>query len=122
MASSEIISIAILTGLLMGWAITSTITGIVMIRNRNHRLRLMQLELHNYLLWLIRYKHLAHLGKSNDQLMIQSLSKEFDLTKRECQVLELLLSGFGNHEIAEKLFISENTVKSILKIYISSLM
>lgn len=34
-----------------------------------------------------------------------------ELTTRECQVLRLVSSGFGNREIAERLAISEHTVK-----------
>jgi len=34
-----------------------------------------------------------------------------ELTSRECQVLRLVSSGFGNKEIAEQLAISEHTVK-----------
>lgn len=34
-----------------------------------------------------------------------------ELTSRECQVLRLVSSGFGNREIAERLAISEHTVK-----------
>jgi DNA-binding NarL/FixJ family response regulator len=34
------------------------------------------------------------------------------LTERECQVLSLIASGRNNREIAEKLFISEKTVKT----------
>jgi DNA-binding NarL/FixJ family response regulator len=34
-----------------------------------------------------------------------------ELTGRECQVLRLVSSGFGNKEIAERLAISEHTVK-----------
>lgn len=37
-----------------------------------------------------------------------------DLTNREKQVLSLVLMGLTNREIAEKLFVSENTVKSHL--------
>lgn len=37
-----------------------------------------------------------------------------DLTNREKQALSLVIMGFTNHEIAQKLFLSENTVKSHL--------
>ena len=34
------------------------------------------------------------------------------ITKRELEVLELMAQGMSNREIAEKLFVSENTVKT----------
>jgi DNA-binding NarL/FixJ family response regulator len=39
-------------------------------------------------------------------------SKEFDLTKRELDVLKLIAGGATNREIAEQLFVSEGTVKN----------
>ena len=35
-----------------------------------------------------------------------------ELSKREKQVLKLISSGLNNHEIAEELFIAEQTVKN----------
>ena len=37
---------------------------------------------------------------------------EFGLTPRELEILELIADGLSNREIAEKLFVSENTVKT----------
>jgi NarL family two-component system response regulator LiaR len=37
---------------------------------------------------------------------------ELGITKRELEILELIASGMSNREIAEKLFVSENTVKT----------
>jgi DNA-binding CsgD family transcriptional regulator len=34
------------------------------------------------------------------------------ITKRELEILELIASGLSNREISEKLFVSENTVKT----------
>ena len=39
--------------------------------------------------------------------------REFAITKRELEILELIAKGMSNREIAEKLFVSENTVKLI---------
>jgi two-component system, NarL family, response regulator LiaR len=38
--------------------------------------------------------------------------KDLGITKRELEILELIASGMSNREIAEKLFVSENTVKT----------
>jgi NarL family two-component system response regulator LiaR len=37
---------------------------------------------------------------------------EFGLTPRELEILELIAEGLSNREIADKLFVSENTVKT----------
>ena len=37
---------------------------------------------------------------------------EFGITPRELEILELIANGLSNREIAEKLFVSENTVKT----------
>lgn len=41
----------------------------------------------------------------------QDIYDRFSLTKREREVIELILSGFSNNDIAEKLVLSFNTVK-----------
>jgi DNA-binding CsgD family transcriptional regulator len=38
--------------------------------------------------------------------------KDVGITKRELEILELMAQGMSNREIAEKLFVSENTVKT----------
>src|SRR6267142_3326261 len=38
--------------------------------------------------------------------------RELGITRRELEILELIASGLSNREIAEKLFVSENTVKT----------
>jgi two-component system, NarL family, response regulator LiaR len=38
--------------------------------------------------------------------------RELGITKRELEILELIAQGMSNREIAEKLFVSENTVKT----------
>ena len=46
---------------------------------------------------------------------LDKLKQQFELTSRQMDIVKLLLTGAGNREIAEKLFISEDTVKSHLK-------
>jgi len=38
--------------------------------------------------------------------------EELEITPRELEILELIAKGMSNREIAEKLFVSENTVKT----------
>ena len=38
--------------------------------------------------------------------------KDLGITKRELEILELIAQGMSNREIAERLFVSENTVKT----------
>jgi len=38
--------------------------------------------------------------------------KQLGITKRELEILELIARGMSNREIAERLFVSENTVKT----------
>jgi len=38
--------------------------------------------------------------------------RELSITRRELEILELMAQGMSNREIAEKLFVSENTVKT----------
>ena len=38
--------------------------------------------------------------------------REFGITPRELEILELMAGGLSNREIGEKLFVSENTVKT----------
>jgi DNA-binding CsgD family transcriptional regulator len=42
----------------------------------------------------------------------QERLRELSITKRELEILELIAQGMSNREIAEKLFVSENTVKT----------
>lgn len=44
-----------------------------------------------------------------------------ELTGLECQVLRLMSSGFGNKEIADRLAISEHTVKFLISSILSKL-
>ena len=38
--------------------------------------------------------------------------RELGITRREREILELIAMGLSNREIAEKLFVSENTIKT----------
>jgi two-component system, NarL family, response regulator LiaR len=42
----------------------------------------------------------------------ESKREDLGITRRELEILELIAQGMSNREIAEKLFVSENTVKT----------
>lgn len=46
---------------------------------------------------------------------LDNLKKQYDLTERQMEIVRLLMKGAGNKEIAQKLYICEDTVKSHLK-------
>jgi ATP/maltotriose-dependent transcriptional regulator MalT len=45
-------------------------------------------------------------------LLNEKTLRELTITKRELEILELMAQGLSNREIGEKLFVSENTVKT----------
>ena len=47
---------------------------------------------------------------------LSEISHEFHLTQREQEMVTLLIRGLGNKEIAERLGISVNTVKTFLRL------
>lgn len=49
---------------------------------------------------------------SNSFVLNETKLEELGITKRELEILSLIASGMSNREIAEKLFVSENTVKT----------
>lgn len=51
----------------------------------------------------------------------QELLASFDLRKREMEVLQLIEEGLSNKEIAERLFLSESTIKTHVSNLLSKL-
>jgi ATP/maltotriose-dependent transcriptional regulator MalT len=87
-------------------------TGWSVIRQKNQKLKLMKTELQHFLL------HEKKVGNSN-QSHQEIYADKWGLTTRESEILHHLGQGCSNAKIAEKLFISENTVKFHIKnIYI----
>jgi len=107
---SIVLLLAILAGSIIAWLI---------IKNRNHQIHQMSLELKNYVLHLKDF-HVSHLNEHlNSEIIVSKLMDDFDLTQREAEVMDLLARGCHNNEIAGKLFVSGNTVKYHIKnIYI----
>lgn len=77
-------------------------------RNNNLELDKKNTELQNYLLQIKKLK-VSH--QKNDSFSNKEL-KEFQLSKREVEVLEFISKGYSNAQIAEKMFVSNNTIKT----------
>lgn len=78
----------------------------------------LRLELQNYILQVENLEdEVKTKGDCNERN--EEFINKFDLSDREKDVLKLIASGHKNKEIAAKLFVSENTIKSHIKnIYI----
>lgn len=75
-------------------------------------------EIENFLLWIMLKEDYFNFEEEPDEIEIEMLSMRYKLTEKEKQILKMLIKGLPNKEIAEKLFISENTVKNYTnKIY-----
>jgi DNA-binding CsgD family transcriptional regulator len=89
-------------------ALTVVCVTLVMLPPLNQRLVLL-LKSHAY---LAAYDNMS---QSQQSLIVRQIKTLDPLTSREQDVLQLILSGKSNREIAGALFISENTVKTHLK-------
>ena len=64
------------------------------------------------------YKEQQHATKYGDKISMQDAIELFGLTKRESDILKLLISGYSNKEICEQIVIANNTLKKhVLNIY-----
>ena len=82
-------------------------------KNKDLEIQQMNTELQNYLLKIEELKNKSK-AKINDfsELSIIKKLDEYELSKREKEVLEYISQGLSNSEIAKKMFVSNNTVKS----------
>jgi DNA-binding CsgD family transcriptional regulator len=55
----------------------------------------------------------AHAGASSEPFIVdEQRQADLGITPRELEILRLIAAGLSNREIAERLFVSENTVKT----------
>ncbi len=74
----------------------------------------LRLELQNYLLRIDKLQNEVK-EKATDNKFSEEKANEFQLSEREVEVLKLIASGYKNAEIAERLFVSQNTIKTHIK-------
>ena len=91
------------------------IIGLLTIRNKNHRIEQMNLEMRNFLLEVEDLKLAIADKKEWENNKINELLEKYEITDREADVLHMISYGYNNSEIADKLFISINTVKYHIK-------
>jgi ATP/maltotriose-dependent transcriptional regulator MalT len=60
---------------------------------------------------LVIEKHVT-VAVPSDFSLNEARLRELSITKRELEILELISNGLSNREIADRLFVSENTVKT----------
>ncbi len=99
----------VLAGLLL-LSISGAGISFLIIKNKNHHIEQMKLEIRNYLL----KSGVEDSGGSNEN-HAKILVEKYGLTPREAEVMELISTGIKNEEIASKLFVSTNTVKFHIK-------
>jgi len=99
----------VLAGLLL-LSIAGASISFLVIKNKNHRIEQMKLEIRNYLL-----KTETKETEANNENPMDTLIEKYGLTQREAEIMKLISTGIGNEEIANKLFVSKNTVKFHIK-------
>ena len=75
----------------------------------------LRLELQNYLLRTNEMQNKLENRKEDCGKANLNQLKEFNLSKQEMKVINLIAEGYKNAEIAERLFVSQNTVKTHIK-------
>ena len=84
--------------------------SLLVINNQNHRIEQMKMQIRNYLLNSDSDK-----TEGNIENPVNILIEKYGLTPREAEVMELISTGIRNEEIANKMFVSKNTVKYHIK-------
>jgi ATP/maltotriose-dependent transcriptional regulator MalT len=88
-------------------------------RNSDLELENKNSELQNYIHQIKEMKENVNKNTSINIKKVTEKFNEFGLSKRESEVFNFISKGFSNDEIAEKMFVSKNTVKTHIKnIYI----
>ncbi len=84
------------------------------VQKNKHKEKELRLELQNYMLRIDKLQIAAD-EKGNESRSTEEKLKHFELSDREIEVLKFIAKGYKNSEIAEKLFVSQNTIKTHIK-------
>jgi DNA-binding CsgD family transcriptional regulator/Tfp pilus assembly protein PilF len=84
-------------------------------RNTDLEMQQQNIELQSYVLQIDELKHKIAAGASISKADLIEQFKMYNLSKREEEVLALIGQGLTNEEIAEKMFVSKNTIKTHIK-------
>ena len=88
---------------------------LLLLRQKNLRIQNMHIKLRNFLLEVEDLKTALSNKHEWHENQINELFHKYEISGREADVLHLISLGHSNFEIADKLFISINTVKYHIK-------
>ena len=91
-------------------SLAGALISVLILRAKNQRIEQMKLEILNYLMQLDQQQK-----NTGEEHSLGRLVDKYELTGREAEIMEHLASGFRNEDIAERMFISRNTVKFHIK-------
>lgn len=104
----------LLLGILL-LSIAGAIISTLVIKRKNDRISRMVLEMKNYMLMLKENRPSQNNHPPAGSERIELLMVQFRFTRREAEIMDLIMEGLTNEEIAERLFVSLNTVKFHIK-------
>lgn len=84
-------------------------------KNIDHELQHKNSEIQNYIYKIDQLESAQDVKVATSSLSIKEKIEKLDLSKREKEVLELITKGYKNTEIAQTLFVSNNTIKTHIK-------
>lgn len=104
----------LLLGILL-LSIAGAIISMQVIKSKDARISNMVLEMKNYMLMLKGSRAVENNHPPSGIERIELLMAQFRFTRREAEIMDLIMEGLTNEEIAERLFVSTNTVKFHIK-------
>ena len=95
-------------------SIAGGIISAQVIKRKNERITGMILEMRNYML-MLKNNRLIGNHSPGENKRTEFLKEQFSFTHREAEIMNLIIDGLSNEEIAAKLFVSANTIKFHIK-------